>query len=1232
MTLIYFQNVNSVNNKTADLSFLCSVLQPDLFALNETWLQESSTVLTDHPDLTDLYSSYNIIHKAASGGVLIGLRKEIAFIRLSHLESTSVFPDPSTNPIICLLLPAQPHFPRPTVLACTYVSPTPSSFSPQVLSCINHIISNRPANSDLLILGDFNAHHVAWGCSASSGYGRTLQENCIQPGKLTVLNNTFCYGRKTRPRSPRNAVIDLCLSSQSHCVSSMAVVAPLISSDHDALLLSIPGSFFEKEIVHTVWNVREASNLSFELALADPIAEWINAVEPIVSSPSSIAHARDFINVIYNDLIRRIHDVASATIGKITIRRSKFEWAQSDDIFSCLQAFHAARGAPTAVHTEAVKRFRSSLREAKKRAWRKFSAGVEELGARGKVNWKQIKRAKCPSSYSLPPLQLPGPVPSLATSIEEKVELLAAHFASINNSAPPHQSPHLQSAQNLCAQLRSSQGQPCSSFSPADLVTTDEVREYCKALNIAKAAGADDLHPFFIKYGGEHLYHALTLLFNTILSFGIVPDQMKCANVVPLFKGNSDPSLPASYRPISLTSILAKVFEQAVRKRIGPFLHQLSNLQAGFMKGRSLLHQLHRVRAAMLQTLSRNSDLPQPEDRNSDADSSSSTPPVLSSTSAFRPFIFLDIQKAFDSVWVDGLIWKLSVQFRFPLYLLRVLYSFLTDRSLRVVYEGQTSSPHHISSGVPQGCILSPILFNFFFNDILLCMHKCDAGMFADDVCFWPRLHGKKGLKVVNKTLAKLYTWSAHWGLHFNVKKCQYLLCRSDPKAALDSHLTVYLPHFPNLPALQEVRCFKYLGVHLSNDGTWDTHINNLSQSCTWIGSLISRLSQNPSNSIVIYRNLIQQCILSRIRFGWPIWSPGTTKTAWKKVHGLLIQPLLQVSGLPTATDPAKLLSAYGFCELQEYYKVDLANFLSSLFSPTPSSSPGMDPYLGGLYQLFALRSPTRYKQSIVFYLSHCLSSDWRCLCPKVGSNPSIAIPPNPEAQTGLGLLSIARPFCRARSHQFRPIVRAALHSIIQPHLSLLSAHFMSVRLAIKHSIRFQKPCPLIRFGTVSQARALLRFSLKSFLLFSGLSSSCRLANECSLCNASSFTLSLPLPSALPVVFQQLHQVAQGADFRLSHHLLLQCPHPGISQARLDFVSSCIEAVPPTNFVHGQFPTMPEDARDTTIIMLLGLEDSTLLSGPSLRKKWKAATLFLDTIQSALGLHDVAARLHRSRS
>ena len=129
--------------------------------------------------------------------------------------------------------------------------------------------------------------------------------------------------------------------------------------------------------------------------------------------------------------------------------------------------------------------------------------------------------------------------------------------------------------------------------------------------------------------------------------------------------------------------------------------------------------------------------------------------------------VFLDISKAFDKVWHDGLIFKLQEN-GISGNLLKVLKHFLTNRKQRVVLNGQSSSWTNVKAGVPQGSILGPMLFLLYINDLADGLSS-NTKRFADDTSLFSVIHDSVIMTLeLNSDLSRMKQWACQWKMSFN--------------------------------------------------------------------------------------------------------------------------------------------------------------------------------------------------------------------------------------------------------------------------------------------------------------------------------------------------------------------------------------------------------------------------------------------------------------------------------
>ena len=281
---------------------------------------------------------------------------------------------------------------------------------------------------------------------------------------------------------------------------------------------------------------------------------------------------------------------------------------------------------------------------------------------------------------------------TLTENDKEKAEVLNEFFGSVFTSEDVSNVPvFIHSNENIL-----------SEFS----VREEEMRTRLRALKVSTSPGPDGIHPRILRELSDELAYPLTVLLNKSLVEGRLPTAWKTAEVRPIFKKGAKSS-PGNYRPVSLTSVVCKVFEGFIRDQMYDHMinnNILSKNQYGFCKGRSCITQL----------LSTIHDWFQYLDRGIPVDA-----------------IYLDFRKAFDTVPHKRLLsklWGYGVRGQ----VLKWVEDFLSDRYQYVSVNDKTSQKIPVTSGVPQGSVLGPVLFIYFIND-LPDVIQCVSRIFADD-------------------------------------------------------------------------------------------------------------------------------------------------------------------------------------------------------------------------------------------------------------------------------------------------------------------------------------------------------------------------------------------------------------------------------------------------------------------------------------------------------------------
>ena len=439
--------------------------------------------------------------------------------------------------------------------------------------------------------------------------------------------------------------------------------------------------------------------------------------------------------------------------------------------------------------------------------------------------WQLTKSFKNDTVVELPPLIRPDG--TLASDDLEKAECLADNLESqCSLSEQPCDPTHV-AAVDTQVETWAPLPPVGEHIRPTSI---DEVQDIIKGLKPKKAPESDRVTNKILKILPVHLLALLVAIFNTLLKECSFPNQWKEAIVIGIHKPNKPRTSPSSYRPISLLSTMGKIYERILLTRLQAAVAAkdiIPHEQFGFRAKHSSTHQVHRLTEFLLARAK------------------------LMPSAA----IFLDIAKAFDKVWHNGLIHKL-LKAGIPDRLVHIIRDYLSNRSFRYRVEGTLSSSRPVRAGVPQGSILSPLLYNLYTHDIPK-TRGTNLALFADDTAVYTS--GRVSVCIANrlqKSMNHIGKWLTKWRIMVNPEKstCVYFpLRRTDD--------------MPNVRLLgkiiPEAKEAKYLGVTIDSKLSFTKHITNVRRKAAFVlGRLYplicARSKLSLKNKVRLYKTCVR--------------------------------------------------------------------------------------------------------------------------------------------------------------------------------------------------------------------------------------------------------------------------------------------------------------------------------------------------------------------------------------
>lgn len=789
-------NAQSISNesKLTELRLLLNDYDVHVACIQETFLTSNMKIHIQN------YTIYRNDRSTHGGGVAIIVRNNISH-RLLKLHNTSSIENISievTNYSKKFIITSayNPHF-------------SPTNFVGDI-----ELLTNQP--TDTLILGDFNAKHTAWNCTNCDRAGNALHSfiNSSLYALMATATPTHIPHSGACP-----STLDLLITNTSIPIVNLCTLDRLIS-DHYPILCQI-GTRHE-----------ETTNISYKYKLANwdayrqfiennigELAGHLNSSteidEAITKTTELITAARDFA------VPRAIHREALFKIAPDTLSAIRYRNKLRRNWQRC-PVGPTRNQLKTAVNI-IDKLIRDLVGRDRNRRWHEFMGRVDD-DTRKLWRLSRSLRGKRKSAPNV--LRHEG---ARLISDTEKANAFAEVFKKAHTTTLNCSHPHDVKIDNFTRKFARR-----NHFTDRVNVTSAELSGCLHALRPFKAPGNDGMQNVLLKNLPESGTKLLCKIFNSAIRLNFWPSSFKNAKVIPIPKPGKDDTLVASYRPISLLNTLAKLFEKIIHSRLMDFATEneiLNEEQFGFRPQHSTAHQILRVtRHIRLNWSQRKS----------------------------TGMVLFDIEKAFDSVWHDGLIYKLK-RFGFPDYLCGMIREFTKHRTFTVHVGGAMSSPTEIPAGLPQGSILSPSLYSLYVSDLKFHSHT-DSACYADDTAVYASANRTSTIvRRLQTSLNTVQEFFDKWRIKANPAKTQAIIFPFDGKRKRLPTIQLVL----NGTQIEYSNSVTYLGVCLDRKLNFKEHIatlrNKANRSIAALYPIIGRRSiLDQRNKLLVYKSVIR--------------------------------------------------------------------------------------------------------------------------------------------------------------------------------------------------------------------------------------------------------------------------------------------------------------------------------------------------------------------------------------
>ena len=722
----------------------------------------------------------------------------------------------------------------PLTIRNLYIPPASSCTQQDYLAPIQHLKDGL--NGSHLILGDVNAHHSLWYTEDTEDIRGQHIADWLGDTDLGVLNEN----QPTRITSNSCTAPDLSLASSTILASCTWNTATSLSSDHLPLHIQISSEITKIPSENKTYiNFNKADwtgfyNFTEDFFSKATLNNNVHVSEKLFRNTLNKA-AKKFIPA--GRIPKVLNAMPTETVRLLEERDELRKTNPADPRLA-----------------EMNKDINITIRDHRKKKWLEH---LSNCAPNSKKLWTTVKSLTNP----------PKTCTNQSISFGDKHYLDPKKIANnLNRQYTPAATTKPTKA--FRALLRRVRNQTDDSFN----ISNQQIIAALKKTKNSKALGPDNLSPLMLKKIGPNAINYLANLFNNVVAQAIIPPKWKVGRIIPILKPNKPADQGASYRPISLLSPLAKLLESVILTPLNAAI-PLADHQHGFRKGRSTQTALRTITDHITTGLNK----PKPVDRT-----------VL---------VAVDLSKAFDTVNLELLLKDIS---ELPLNknIIKFLFSYLRGRQTYVEFRGCKSKHRKMRQGVPQGGVLSPVLFNLYMAKLPLPPRGIKLVTYADDsTVLGSGRHTDPVCTEINNYLDVINNWFKSRNLFISPSKSSATIFTT-----WSNEVNKELPIQIDGTKVPTVQNPKILGVTLDPMLSFKAHAKQIKEKVMGRNNILKALSGSSwgmdKEVLLTTYSAINKSVLS---YCAPVWTPSLSQTNWNELQSA------QNAGLRIATGCTKM-------------------------------------------------------------------------------------------------------------------------------------------------------------------------------------------------------------------------------------------------------------------------------------------------------------------------------------